>query len=261
MARSRNIKPGFFTNDALSEIEPLGRILFAGLWTIADREGRLEDRPKKIKAEILPYDNCNVDKLLQVLHDKKFIFRYEVEGVRYIYIHNFLKHQNPHKNEAPSEIPEPLMYDTSTVQEQENNSTNPADSLNMIPDSLNQNKPDFLTEFEKWWKRYPRKYGKADAQKEWVKLRKSGVSIEQLYKALDNYLEEIRLTNKETKYILHGRTFLGPGKRWDDYLQTEAEEEIPPAREPTDNELAMQKLYEEMKQDGAFDEPDPAPGY
>jgi len=255
MARSRNIKPGFFENELLAEVEMAGRLLFAGLWTIADREGRLEDRPKRIKAKLFPYDNVNVDKLLQVLHDKNFILRYQVEGVRYIYIHNFLKHQNPHKNEAPSDIPEQLMYDTSTVQEQLNNSTTPADSLNS--DSLKQNN-DFLAEFEKWWKRYPRKYGKADSLKEWIKLRKSGVPVEQLEKALDNYLEEIRLTNKETKFILHGRTFLGPGRRWEDYLQA-AENEAPPPREPTDDEIAMQKLIERMEADGRFDTT-PGPG-
>lgn len=260
MARARNIKPGFFKNELLAEVEMVGRLLFAGLWTIADREGRLEDRPKRIKADLLPYDNCNIDKLLQTLHDKKFILRYQIDGVRYIQILKFLKHQNPHKNEAPSEIPEPEcteLNDKSTVQEQDNNNTTPADSLNS--DSLNFN-IDFLAEFEKWWKRYPRKYGKADSLKEWIKLRKSGVSVGLLEDALNVYLEEIRLTNKETKYILHGRTFLGPGKRWEDYLHA-TEEEAPPPREPTDDEIAMQKLYEEMKQDGAFNEHDPAPGH
>ena len=56
MARARNLKPSFFTNDKLAELHPLGRLLFAGLWTIADREGRLEDRPKRIKTDVsLPY--------------------------------------------------------------------------------------------------------------------------------------------------------------------------------------------------------------
>lgn len=104
MARARNIKPGFFMNDRLAEIEPLGRLLFAGLWTIADREGRLEDRPKKIKAEILPYDNCNIDNLLNSLAPE-FIIRYSVDGKNYIQIVNFLKHQNPHPREVPSIIP------------------------------------------------------------------------------------------------------------------------------------------------------------
>lgn len=106
MARSRNIKPAFFVNEQLADVEPLGRILFIGLWTIADREGRLEDRPRKIKVEILPYDDCDVDLLLTELHQKGFIVRYEVEDKKYIWIRKFSKHQNPHIKETQSIIPE-----------------------------------------------------------------------------------------------------------------------------------------------------------
>ena len=94
-------------NDQLAEIEPLGRLLFAGLWCIADREGRLEDRPKRIKAEVLPYDDCDVDDLLNKLAEREFIIRYEVNGEKYIQVVNFIKHQNPHYKEVPSEIPAP----------------------------------------------------------------------------------------------------------------------------------------------------------
>lgn len=139
MARSRNIKPSFFMNDDLAKVEPLGRILFAGLWCIADREGRLENRPRRIKVEVLPYDDCDVDRLLQELHDHGFILRYEAAGVQYIQVINFTKHQNPHKNEAPSVIPEPAPKHSgaSTVQAPDKHTTNPADSLNLIPDTLN----------------------------------------------------------------------------------------------------------------------------
>ncbi len=140
MARSRNIKPGFFLNDELCEIEPLGRLLFAGLWTIADRDGRLRDRPKKIKAQILPYDECDVPSLLIDLENSGFIQRYEIDDCQYIQILAWSKHQNPHKNETDSVIPSPEEYSTSTVQEQESHSSNRADSLNLIPDSLNPSK-------------------------------------------------------------------------------------------------------------------------
>jgi len=145
VARSRNIKPGFFLNDELAECDPLARLLFAGLWCIADREGRLEDRPKRIKAEVLPYDDCDVDQLLDQLAERDFIVRYEVDGLRYIQIINFSKHQNPHKNEKDSEIPAPDLYHTSTVQVPEKHSTNPADSLNLIPDSLNHDDDSLST--------------------------------------------------------------------------------------------------------------------
>ena len=49
MARSRNIKPSIMANEELAELEPLSRLLFIYLWMLADKAGRLEDRPKRIK--------------------------------------------------------------------------------------------------------------------------------------------------------------------------------------------------------------------
>ena len=105
--RSRNIKPGFFKNDSLAELDFAGRLLFIGLWGLADRAGRLEDRPKKVKAEIFPYDEVDVDRFLNELARRNFILRYEAAGGRYIQIVNFDKHQNPHPRETASNIPAP----------------------------------------------------------------------------------------------------------------------------------------------------------
>jgi len=109
--RARNLKPGFFKNEDLAEIDPLGRLLFQGLWCMADREGRLEDRPKRIKAEILPYDSIDIEDLLSTLTSKNFIIRYDVGGGRFIQVINFAKHQDPHYKESPSEIPPPPGYE------------------------------------------------------------------------------------------------------------------------------------------------------
>lgn len=135
MARSRNIKPGFFQNDLLAEIDPLGRLLFSGLWTIADRAGRLEDRPKRIKAAVLPYDECNIDELLDELSKRGFIQRYRVSDSQYIVVKNFTKHQNPHCKEPESTIPAPDKNSTDIVQEPDENRSSLADSLNLISDS------------------------------------------------------------------------------------------------------------------------------
>jgi hypothetical protein len=134
MARARNIKPGFFANEELVELEFSTRLLFIGLWTIADREGRLEDKPKRIKMALFPADNLDVDQALTDLEQHGFILRYEVEGTQYIQILAFSKHQNPHKDEKKSVIPAPCEHHASTVQEHGKHSFNPADSL--IPDSL-----------------------------------------------------------------------------------------------------------------------------
>jgi len=147
MSRARNIKPGFFKNDQLAECHPLARILFAGLWCEADREGRLEDRPKRLKVECLPYDDCDVDVLLSDLAKRGFIQRYEVNGVAYIAIVEFLKHQNPHQRESASVIPGPANQKANQgsdkaqprqCQGDDEHGTGPADSSSPFPSSPNQ---------------------------------------------------------------------------------------------------------------------------
>lgn len=127
------MKPGFFKNEDLAECGMTARVLFAGLWCFADREGRLEDRPKRLKAEIFPYDNCDIDKELIKLAAAGFLLRYAVNGENYLQVLNFTKHQNPHVKENASTIPAPDLYGTRTG----NSGTGPADSLLPITDSLN----------------------------------------------------------------------------------------------------------------------------
>ena len=96
MARSRNIKPAIMANENLADLEPIDRLLFIYLWMLSDREGRLEDRPRRIRAEALPYDNIDADEALGRLADRGFINRYTVGDAAVIQIVNFNKHQNPH---------------------------------------------------------------------------------------------------------------------------------------------------------------------
>ena len=145
--RSRNIKPDFFKNEVLAECDPLARILFIGLWCMADRDGFIEYRPKKIGADLLPYDSRNVEKFLDQLSTHGFITIWCVYRIQNekkekrpfaIEIPNFKKHQNPHKNEKPSNISH-LFNDPEISRNftklHEIYQTDPADSLLLIPDS------------------------------------------------------------------------------------------------------------------------------
>lgn len=145
MARARNIKPGFFENETLAELPFEARLLFIGLWTLADRLGRLECRPRKIKAQIFPYDSVNIEKLLEDLSTARFIQIYQVGEAVFIQVVNFVRHQNPHKNEKDCDIPEPnennILNHYPVITGNSSSSTEkigsaPADSLLRIPDSL-----------------------------------------------------------------------------------------------------------------------------
>jgi len=137
--RSRNIKPGFFDNEILGKLDPITHLLFAGLFMLADREGRLEDRPDRIKAKIFPYrDGIDINGELTVLSRLGFIHRYKVGEKPYIEVINFLRHQSPHHTEKKSEIPpKPAVSADNgepTVNSPLLDGENPPDSL--IPDSL-----------------------------------------------------------------------------------------------------------------------------
>ena len=135
MARARSLKPALFRNEILGTADPFYTLLFESLWLIADREGRLEDRPIRIKADTFPYrEGIDIDVMLTWLHDNGFIIRYDSRNYasgsgknashsRFIQIVNFLKHQNPHRNEAESIIP---AYSSDC----ENSRKNPSDSRN-----------------------------------------------------------------------------------------------------------------------------------
>lgn len=107
MPRIRSIKNGFFIDEDVGELSAEARVVFLGMLTIADREGRLEDKPKTIKVQVCPHDPWNIEGLLEELKALAFIIRYEVDGKRYIQIRQFARHQHPHPKEQPSEIPAP----------------------------------------------------------------------------------------------------------------------------------------------------------
>lgn len=153
MARGRFIKPEFWMDEDLARLSKEARLLFIGLWQLADRAGRFEDRPKRIKAEIFPYDDVDADALLTELATQKvhgngaFIQRYEVSGKRYIQIANFTKHQKCHPNEPVSKIPGPSIADANQCQTSANQSQmSPGNVICKTPES--ESESESITESE-----------------------------------------------------------------------------------------------------------------
>jgi len=228
MARARNIKPGFFRNAELVELPTETRLLFIGLWTIADREGRLQDRPKQIKMEIYPADSFDIEAMLLQLHEAGLILRYEVDGNRYIQVVNFTKHQYPHRDEKPSTIPAPYKHHVGTMLDVGRDESNPADILN--PESYNLNPdpqtktssadapslPDEPEGFEEAWAHYPQRPGrsKVDALRAWKARVKEGVDPAALIDGVRRYAAYCRGTNTEPQFVKQPATFFGPGQHY-----------------------------------------------
>ena len=249
MARARNIKPAFFNNDLLAEIEPLGRLFFIGLWTISDYRGCLEWRPKRLKAQLLPYDNCDVETIGINLDKSGFIRFYSVQGQTFAKIVNFDKHQNPHKNEKSKGSDIPNFEEKYAVTQSEkgvriksdniainpdNNGSDPADSLLLIPDSpilipetlcaskeiVQQAAPcTFENDFDYFWQNSGLKKLNKKAAKPAFKKTMKLLKLTSLELADKLILDcQNRLTAMQQGFdMIHPTTYLN-GQRWEDEI-------------------------------------------
>lgn len=221
MSRSRNIKPAFFKNEDLVELAFDVRLLFIGLWTLADREGRLEDRPVKIKMELFPADSVDIDSGLGALHSKGFIKRYQVEGKRYLQINAFAKHQNPHPKEAASVIPDSSLATVvpEEVTEITRQATEIPEQAQLIPSSLIPSSlPPIkaldrpVDRFPEFWECQLRKLEKKECLAIWQK-RKLDLLADVIIPAAKAYNASI----EDVKFCKHPSTWLN-GECWNDEI-------------------------------------------
>jgi hypothetical protein len=195
MARSRNIKPGASKNEALAELGPMTQFLFVMLPTLADKEGRMEDRPKRIKAEVFPYYEADVDAMLQSLMDspERFVVRYEVNGSRYLQITKFHEHQTPHHKEIASKIPPiPIVEATKKQRKAKHEPSLPQAPVKGISKEeselkesgiRNQGDPEKVVEH---YRTYHPKSQAGDKELDKIRARlKDGFSVEDLCLAID----------------------------------------------------------------------------
>jgi len=98
MPRIRSIKPEFWTDDKVGLLSFVGRLLFIGLWNLADDTGVLEDSPLQLKAQLFPYDGVSRDDVeaqLGTLARLGMVVRYSSQNKKLLWIRHFSNHQSP----------------------------------------------------------------------------------------------------------------------------------------------------------------------
>lgn len=111
MARTRLLKPEFFRSEDVCALPPMTRLMFAGLWTLADKDGRLLDRPRRIGVDLFPFDDVDAADMLTQIAAVGLIVRYAADGKNIIQVTGFAKHQAPHFREPSLGLPEPTSDD------------------------------------------------------------------------------------------------------------------------------------------------------
>lgn len=91
--------------------------------------------------------------------------------------------------------------------QEENKKKNKNKNKNSITAESADSLTDYDSEFELLWKNYPNKKGKDSAKKDFIKSRKSGVSLEAIEKGIEKYKKYIEHEKIEQRFVKHGSTF------------------------------------------------------
>lgn len=227
MPRIRTIKPDFFFDEDLCTLPHKNRLFFIGLWTQADRDGRGEDRPDRLKANIYPYEKVDGEAIMQTLAPH-FIIRYEKEGRRYFQIRNFSKHQRPHHREPASEYPEPTEGRDGLSPGKAVPGPVPTQGRDGVGPLGREGKgkegkgtPMADPAFEAFWGAYPRKVAKSKAAEAWRRASPTSAMISTIAKALESHKASQQWADQDGRYIPHPTTWLNQ-RRWEDVLDTPA---------------------------------------
>lgn len=112
MARIRTIKPAFWDDELVGTMPATTRLVFVGLFSLADDEGRLHGSAVKVRSQLFAYDDttstADVEAALVQLHNARRIRLYGNGQQRYVEVLNFRKHQRidrPQRSQLPSPGP------------------------------------------------------------------------------------------------------------------------------------------------------------
>lgn len=109
MARKRMIDPNIWQSEDFSKLSTLAKLVFIGLFSLADDEGRGRCNPVYLKSTLFPYEedirSADIDKTLSEISSNMSAIFYSCDGNNYYSLYNWNTWQ---KIDRPSEskIPE-----------------------------------------------------------------------------------------------------------------------------------------------------------
>lgn len=151
MARKRMIDPNIWQSEDFSKLSTLAKLVFIGLFSLADDEGRGRSNPIYLKSSLFPYEegirSADIDKTLSEISSNMSVVFYSCDGSNYYSLYNWNTWQKIDRPTA-SKIPE---YDQESMQLLfDEGSTNvrrglaPNKNKNRIEKNKNKNRKEFV---------------------------------------------------------------------------------------------------------------------
>lgn len=93
MARKRMIDPNIWQSEDFSKLSTLGKLVFIGLFSLADDEGRGRCNPVYLKSTLFPYEegirSADIDKTLSEISSNMSVIFYSCDGSSYYSLYNW----------------------------------------------------------------------------------------------------------------------------------------------------------------------------
>jgi len=153
----RTIKPEFWADDKIVDLDLLPKLLYIGLWNFADDDGYIEASVRRIKRLIFPDNNYNVQKALEALIESRMLAEYTSDQGDLFRIEKFRQHQKP-------QHPTPTKYTNIAPKSAHESVSNPhEDSPRSVVESSGVVASPAATEedFEKAYSHWPKKTERA----------------------------------------------------------------------------------------------------
>ena len=116
MARSRTIKPSFWTSEQIMLLPVMARLLFIGMWNFCDDNGVHHASPLQLKAQIFPSDMFSLEDIkswCMELINNKLIQEYEAGNSKYYLVTGWVKHQKIDKPTSMYPLPGTLIVQSA----------------------------------------------------------------------------------------------------------------------------------------------------
>jgi len=223
MAQKRMFDKTITNSDEFLELPDSSQVLYFHLSMNADDDGFVNNWKSILRMTGTKQDD------LKLLITKSFVIPFDsgVIVIKHWRINNFLRKDRHIDTKYKEELNmlvcdsnnEYILKDDNLLVNQRSTQysieENSIDNNNIYTSTKNVDEEILNQEFEKLWVIYPKKQGKKDALKHFIKARKKGIDFETILNGLEKYNEHIKRTNKESKYIKQGSTWFNQ-ECWND---------------------------------------------
>lgn len=211
---NRIIKESICTSENLNNLESDAEIFFYRLIVACDDYGIFYANPSLLRSKCFPLKvdkikDKDVEKWTNALVNAGLIFLYEYEGRTYLKMSKWEQHQQVRSKK--SKFPTPDIEGVHLI----SNDINGNQMISNVPVIVFENRNRINAHFDAFWKAYPKKKSKGQAEKAWIKLQVD----EQLLAIMIAKIEQAKKSTAWQKdggqYIPYPASWLN-AKGWED---------------------------------------------